>query len=721
MDGSQSTLNEKTVSYQKSGEDPQLPEIQPQPPLRHPERSVVALRTKLQSKASWDGLKKASNNNSDVETSSSEFPRTALPQRMSSKRSKHSSSSRNDGEGQLPTGSAWDESTDDNGTQSDDANRRGDGLKLRNSEAVLEQMMHDTARVSQGARQVPASAFEKDSPELSSSHNVSSEADRPTSDGSLLGLFYPYPISIDSDRTPSQRADSAVTSQKPARVLGAPVKAQPAYNPNARAPVSAASVRTMPLRDFYQAMRRSGVQEDQAWKTLEGLGDKDEMQPSRNAKQPPAAPERSILKRSPLGRVYSVGDIKAKQATTKRRSLSSPPSRATSEPPPLPPAPNTPAPSRKVSLAPLPLSLHDRDPSAPEIVRTPYPFLKLDPSKSPHLDSRRSTPTSRPFEEKQRDSTLYGALGADAPDVVLTLTVRRQHAPYGRRIARLTIPADRSAAPSPVAKLNPLTENRTSFTSPIRASSPGRRKSGALLVPPPAFDDTALFACLRDRYNHSLLGESILWRFFRRRLAARTLKRIVVTELDSDEARPRSGPGDGLRSPRFSARRGLSDTFSEAELFALFKRPSMARGYGWVHWARRLCKNVETHEHHFSSDELEPCPSTASAPLPPGGLEFMEGWSARRIISAVGTVLFLSVAVVLVYVLIGPRPIPAGPTASAGADGDGGRHSAATLAQDGFDDAEGRVVPGVLLGGLVAVLGGAGVGGWIFVSWVCMR
>ncbi|KAK5162606.1 hypothetical protein LTR04_003303, partial [Oleoguttula sp. CCFEE 6159] len=137
--------------------------------------------------------------------------------------------------------------------------------------------------------------------------------------------------------------------------------------------------------------------------------------------------------------------------------------------------------------------------------------------------------------------------------------------------------------------------------------------------------------------------------------------------------------------------------------------------YAWVHRLRRFASSPPSPQLYPSSPRS---PRPLSGPLPPPphrlgggaaqehGLEFVLGWSAGRIVGALGVVGAASVAVALAWALAGP--------AGSGTGGKGG--IGAGMGRGGAE----RAGTAVLMAICALLLGLVGVGGWMGVAWVAM-
>ncbi|KAH7058766.1 hypothetical protein B0J12DRAFT_372589 [Macrophomina phaseolina] len=246
----------------------------------------------------------------------------------------------------------------------------------------------------------------------------------------------------------------------------------------------------------------------------------------------------------------------------------------------------------------------------PKRVAVVPPPIDTRNSRSSRSDSKVKTPY--PFHHHKN---IPKALGrpeflppAEVQDTVLTLSIRRRRGVLSSRVARISLPAE-------------LLEGNcyaTAAANGFRCGSDGVALDEKPITPA-IFDDAAFFKHLRAEYAR-LAGR--WWRFF----SARSLRRITIghaTAWSAAESCPVASScggghcclaaraahgGDGgqlqhqlscsaavpggiyhVRSPRFLARQGLKDTFSEENLLAGFRNPRTGRGrFAWVLWASRL-------------------------------------------------------------------------------------------------------------------------------------
>ncbi|KAF2457437.1 hypothetical protein BDY21DRAFT_363717 [Lineolata rhizophorae] len=236
--------------------------------------------------------------------------------------------------------------------------------------------------------------------------------------------------------------------------------------------------------------------------------------------------------------------------------------------------------SKRVAIAPPPIDTFTARKNMPEIVRTPYP-RRL----SRHNISRPSIVES-----------------PSPQDCILTFTIRRNFDEVCTKgVSRILIP-------------DYLSSNSTNGSDVRIRSSNGRKTTFSAND----FDDERFFQAMRMEYA-ALAGP---FRFF----SARTLRYISIIQcLDpstSNSGQPMICPATGepmpticprtgqpmppfclrtgqpisamamMRSPRYLASKGLSETFSSDTLMAMFADPSQGKKrFAWVHWAHRLASS----------------------------------------------------------------------------------------------------------------------------------
>ncbi|KAI5196253.1 hypothetical protein E4T39_07892 [Aureobasidium subglaciale] len=335
------------------------------------------------------------------------------------------------------------------------------------------------------------------------------------------------------------------------------------------------------------------------------------------------------------------------------------------------------APTKKVTIAPPPIDTSKITMQQPHI-KTPYPFRAIH-----RKEFGRQFSASEPTLRSPR-----------VHDSVVTLSIRRSNPDSRVRISTLTIPA-----------------NSEFSAVKSRRRSSDRTKEYTLRD----FDDAELFRQLRRHYK-DLLGP---WRHF----SARSLTMICVSGDASKQAD--SGYGWLLtpRSPRTLAYNSLNDTFSEEKLLRFFRDPKAAgkSRYAWVSWAHRLAdapaittplpptsgpsfaalNSAQTPVSRVTMSTVNNRFSMIRRLEQHEGLEFVVSWSVRRIIFALLFVLVLSLAATLLWVFLGKNSHSSGQGA-------------------GFMGAGDRVVAGVVMGIGVFLIGIAGIGGWVGVSWLVL-
>lgn len=320
--------------------------------------------------------------------------------------------------------------------------------------------------------------------------------------------------------------------------------------------------------------------------------------------------------------------------------------------------------TKKVHVVPPPIHVDHSHHSLPhDIVRTPYPF---------------GTPRNN-----RKDFDREAISGMQTPtgnlESVLTLSIRRCNPNSSRRVSSLTIPASNDFTIARNSREG--AEPEKSFTST-------------------AFDDYELFQQLRLSYAE-LVGPL---RFF----SARTLIRIHVSGPATKAADAGYGWLHQPRSPRVLAYKGLTDSFSEEKILQHYRKPALGKSrFAFVHWAHRLAA---------APPQRLPMPGDLT-PMTPGqdrelvrqaeqpeGLEFVVGWSVKRILLASMLVLLLSVAAALLWIFLGKSTSPQFPAPQ----------------RAGFRGAGDRVGTGVVLGICVLLLGLSSIGGWLGMSWLVL-
>lgn len=383
-------------------------------------------------------------------------------------------------------------------------------------------------------------------------------------------------------------------------------------------------------------------------------------------------------------------------------------------------------PGKRVSVVPPPIEVRSRSASSAEIVKTPFPEKELQ-------ELRREAKRPQPLQpslggqphgilRKDRSSGLERSPMTPLSqqnfrvDAILPLSVHRRYKPHSRCVGKLVVPAD----PELIRKTTAAARRKSTLANIKAGKEKEGNKKEEEKTPKNDFDDAALFNTLRSEYHGCLLGRSKAGKFWRRYLSLRILKRIVLVALEdpplglhNDVERYQSKMMEGLRSPRLLVRKGLTETFSEEELFEHFTKPKECKGqYAWVHWAHRVSQDVEE-EYEFDEEigmVLIPQQAHKEVNMPiPGGLEFVEGWSIRRIVVASVLAVLVTVTPALVWILAGPAP----------ADARLPQHEPWTDGL-GSNDAEGRVVSGMLIAVVLGVSSWATVALWALASWLTM-
>jgi len=138
----------------------------------------------------------------------------------------------------------------------------------------------------------------------------------------------------------------------------------------------------------------------------------------------------------------------------------------------------------------------------------------------------------------------------------------------------------------------------------------------------------------------------------------------------------------------------MDQPLCEESFFKSLQKPELGRSqYTWVQWTHEAAKasRLAATNKYVTHGQL--WPQVAPGPQ----LEFIEGWSVGRLLTAGVGVLFASTTVLLLWVFL----------------------SGAPEALEAHD-ARVRVLTGTVLGVLVALLGGFGMLLWIALSWLVM-
>jgi hypothetical protein len=330
---------------------------------------------------------------------------------------------------------------------------------------------------------------------------------------------------------------------------------------------------------------------------------------------------------------------------------------------------------KRVSLAPPPIEIASHTGSVPDnIVRTPYPFLFRKTYSKPS-----PLRTSANLEHES----------------ILVLSIRRCETSSNRprRVSKISIPGNVDAPPPKMSSSSDKTKQKH-FDSLD-------------------FDDAHFFHELRKTYRH-LAGP---YRFF----SARRLQYIDIShsitcsDKHSLEFGLRSRTAsfcshDFPRSPRFLASRGLTDSFSAAELMKHYNNPKIGKArYAWVHWAHRISSVAPQIQSPASAPPADsPAARLASSKATEtdhmvgdggcaAGLEFVEGWCAWIISVAVVSVVLCALAAALCWIFLGPNMF---------------------ILSSGYRNFGERVEGGCLLGAFVLMIGWSGLIGWATLSWL---
>lgn len=327
---------------------------------------------------------------------------------------------------------------------------------------------------------------------------------------------------------------------------------------------------------------------------------------------------------------------------------------------------STPA-SKKVHVLPPPIDTSAARHSLPSnMIRTPYPFVVEKPRHSI------GTGGLEPFGTPGMRSI---SVGTGTPHLqfesILTLSVRRCNTNSRSRVTTLIVPASHDY-------------------SAMRANIIGEKERQFKAID---FDDAELFRQLKAAYKQ-MTGFSV-------HLSARSLTRIAVCGPASQAADASYGWLHSPRSPRTqtSPWKSLTNTFSEEKILLHYKNPNQGKSrYAYVRWAHRLAAAQD--------DEDAQTPSTlVRGERQNEGLEFVVGWSVRRILAALLLIICLSVAATLLWTFLGRPSTP---------------NSTETPSAGGFRDAGERVGTGVVMGICVLLVGLSGFFGWIGISWIVL-
>lgn len=174
------------------------------------------------------------------------------------------------------------------------------------------------------------------------------------------------------------------------------------------------------------------------------------------------------------------------------------------------------------------------------------------------------------------------------------------------------------------------------------------------------------------------------------------------------------------RSPRFLARKGLSDTFSEDRMLAHFGKPGKGKErFAWVYWAHRIAQNIDEEYQYDEETGIVSSPTHGAEAMSagdavPGGLEFVESWCAWRIAGFASSILVGSLLAAILYITMGPMsPLQRKVLAIGIGDGLGAEGL-------GSHNAESRVVAGDVIGMLCCFLGSGAMGVLVVLSYLTM-
>ncbi|KAL5120897.1 hypothetical protein ACEQ8H_001084 [Pleosporales sp. CAS-2024a] len=370
---------------------------------------------------------------------------------------------------------------------------------------------------------------------------------------------------------------------------------------------------------------------------------------------------------------------------------------------------------RHITLSPLSTQVAERDRDRPShlpshFIRTPYPFTAkkvfpqpksrprhrtaTEPSDSggpasPSLDRPDSgyddNESHKEYDDRKGKHVLGLAGSAGHYDVRSRLErnedaqgLIRNGADSGGESLDSTIwlslvckPAQQPASDSGTPRLVKIT-----VPNSLTASSRSKEKHGK---GPPAtaveFDDQFLADRLRDAYR-SLTGSWLL-----RCLGARTLQDVRLAQINTwsgSTSQPTThawgllAAGAGIDTDA-----DAPSPFTESSLMTLYRRPSTGKArYTWVHWAQRVAATNQSTQQRRppkpSSSSLSdkmafrfPEPRRAAAAAAAASsehallphtittIQFVQRYSALRILSALALMLLVSVAAALLWVFLG--------------------------------------------------------------------
>ena len=313
---------------------------------------------------------------------------------------------------------------------------------------------------------------------------------------------------------------------------------------------------------------------------------------------------------------------------------------------------------KKVQVVPPPIDTSAKRQSLPDdLIRTPYPYT---PENVFRKDLGRSPPSAT------------ASTPISPAESILIFRIRHSNPNSKLRVTSLTIPASNEI-------------------SAVRSGGQVEKELRAL-----EFDDAALFRDMKKCYAE-LSG-------FMRFISARSLTRIAVSGSASKAADARYGWLCQPRSPRTLVYQGLSDTFSEEKILQHYRNPTLGRSrFAFVHWAHRLAAAPPVRTSGADSQRSEMDEQDLVRRMKqPEGLEFVVSWSITRILFILVAILVISMAASLLWVLLGHNTVASSPP------------------QGGFRDAGDRIVPGVVMGICILLVGLTTMAGWLGVSWLVM-
>ena len=209
------------------------------------------------------------------------------------------------------------------------------------------------------------------------------------------------------------------------------------------------------------------------------------------------------------------------------------------------------------------------------------------------------------------------------------------------------------------------------------------------------FDDEKLFKLIRAEYN-SMRGP------LRRLASARTVRSMNLLAYQSTSALVSK-----QAKPMHFRLKDNDEYLDEARMLDLFKKPKLGKGHNeLVEWVTTLPEN----------STIESIDNERIA------LELVEGWSARKFLAAVATVLVCSLTITLLWIFLGAGGNTLGfESSNISLPGELMENNAATVQSPvGYKGAGGRVETGIALGILVLMFGWTNIGAWILLNWLVM-